>query len=108
MRKTVAAISLIVYFVELALCISSIMEFGIVKNFATLWILPFVIQIACYMVILFQKTFSRKIAIFVTTFGFVLSLPILLLSLPEIIYWILPVYVSALLSLIFLCFKKCN
>ena len=108
MKKVVAAISLVVYFVELAFCISSIIEFGIIRNFAILWILPFVIQVACYMVILFRKTFSRKIAIFVTFFGFILSLPVLLLSLPEILYWILPVFVSALLSLIFLCFKKCS
>ena len=108
MRKAVAAISSVVYLVELAFCISSIIEFGIIKNFAILWILPFVIQFASYMVMLFGKTSSRKTAIFVTAFGFVLSLPILLLSLPEILYWILPVFVSALLSLIFLCFKKRN
>ena len=108
MRKAVAALSSVVYLGELAFCISSIMEFGIIKNFAILWFIPFVIQIACYMVILFRKTFSREIAICVTIFGFVLSLPVLLLSLPEILYWILPVFVSALLSLIFLCFPKCN
>ncbi|MBR3594185.1 MAG: hypothetical protein IKL44_05875 [Clostridia bacterium] len=108
MRKVVAAVSSLTYLAELALCISSIIEFGIARNFAIFWVLPFVIQFACYMVILFQKTFSNKIAIFVTIFGFVLSIPVLLLSLPEILYWILPVFVSAVLSLIFLCFNKRN
>ena len=106
MRRVVVAVSLLTYLSELALCIDSIIEFGIIKNFAIIWVLPFVIQFACYMVILFQKNFSNKIAIFVTVFGFVLSLPVLLLSLPEIVYWILPVFVSAVLSLIFLCFNK--
>ena len=108
MKRVVVAVSSLTYLAELAFCISSIIEFGIIKKFAIIWILPFVIQFACYMVILFQKTFSHKIAIFVTAFGFVLSLPVLLLSLPEILYWILPVFVSAVLSLIFLCFNKSN
>ncbi len=105
MKKVIAAISSLIYLVEMAFCIFSIIEFGIVKNFAILWIIPFTIQFVCYMVIFFKKTLPVKVAVFVTVFGFVLLLPSLF-SLPEILYWNLPIVVSTVLSLIFLCLKK--
>lgn len=106
MKKIIVSISLLIYLGEFAFTISSIAQFGVVKNFAIIWIVPFVVQIVCYTLLLTKKFFHSKMDVFVTTFGFMLSLPFQLLASPEILYWNIPILISAILSLIFLCLKK--
>ena len=106
MKKIVVIFSLLIYLGELIWCISSIKEFGVVKNFAILWFFPFVVQIVCYALLLFKRFSNSKIVLFVTIFGFMLSLPFQLITLPEILYWNLPILISAVFSLIFLCIRR--
>ena len=105
-RKIVVILSLLIYIGELIFCISSIKEFGVIKNFAILWFFPFVVQIVCYALLLSKRFSNSKIVVFVTIFGFMLSLPFQLITLPEILYWNIPILISAVLSSIFLCVKK--
>ena len=69
MKKIVVIFSLLIYLGELIGCISSIKEFGVVKNFAILWFFPFVVQIVCYALLLFKRFSNSKIVLFVTIFA---------------------------------------
>lgn len=105
MKQIIAAFCALIYFGGLINCFCSLVKHGMFRNFALIWIIPFLIQLICYIVVIFKKSFSYKLAVFVTVFGFVLSLPIFLLYLPMILWWNIVLIVVSLLSLS-LCFNK--
>ena len=105
-NKVIAAVCGLTYFALFALVISSLIRFGIVKNFAILFVLPFAILCFCYAKIVLRSRFSYEFAVFATIIGCVISVSVLVIAFPIIAYWALVTLVESVLSWVFLCCRN--
>ena len=102
-KRTLSAISALIWLALIVICIPALTE---PRNFAVIWIIPYVIMFICNLLVLFKKQISLKVLSFCACFGlFVAISPIfffgfdMILSLPIFTY--IPV-IPAVLSVVLL------
>ena len=98
-NRILSAISALIWLALIVICIPALTE---PRNFAVIWIIPYLIQLVCNLLVLFKKQIPLKVLGFYVCFGLLVAIsPVfffgfdMILSLP--IYTYIPV-IPAVLS----------